>query len=165
MKLDSIKELYITELQDLYDAEKQIVDALPKMANAASSPDLKSAFQSHLQQTRGQVERLDRIFAKLDAPSRGKKCKGMAGLIAENEELLKEKADPVVRDAGLIAGAQKVEHYEIASYGTVRTYARLIGENEAATLLQQTLDEEGDTDKKLTALAESHINKEAARAA
>jgi ferritin-like metal-binding protein YciE len=165
MKLETIKELYISELQDLYDAENQIVEALPKMANAASSPELKSAFQTHLQQTRGQVERLDRIFAKLGFPPRGKKCKGMAGLIAENEELLKQKADPDVRDAGLIGGAQKVEHYEIAGYGTVRTYARLIGDNDAANLLQQTLDEEGDTDKKLTALAERDINREAAHAA
>jgi ferritin-like metal-binding protein YciE len=162
MKLETIKDLYVEELKDLYDAENQIINALPKMEQAASNPQLKSAFQQHLQQTRGQVDRLDRIFQQLGENPRGKKCKGLAGIVAEGEELLKEQADPDVRDAGLIAAAQKVEHYEIAGYGTVRTYAQQLGQQDAATLLQQTLDEEGETDKKLTRLAEQNINKKAA---
>jgi len=165
MKLETIKELYIKELKDLYDAENQITQALPKMAEAASSPQLKSAFQQHLQQTQEQIKRLEQIFGKLGETSTGVKCKGMAGLIAENEELLKKPADPDVKDAGLIAGAQKVEHYEIAGYGTVRTFAQHLGDQEAVRLLQQTLDEEGETDKKLTRLAEQGINQEAAAGA
>lgn len=161
MKLESLKELYVSELQDLYDAENQILQALPKMAQAASSNRLRSAFQEHEQQTRGQVDRLDRIFQQIGANPRGKKCKGVAGLIAEGQELMKEDAEPVVRDAGLIAAAQKVEHYEIAGYGTVRTYAQMLGENDACRLLQETLNEEGETDKKLTAIAE-RINEQAA---
>jgi ferritin-like metal-binding protein YciE len=162
MQLETIKELYVHELSDLYDAENQILQALPKMSQAASAPELKKAFEEHLQQTKGQVERLDTIFQQLGEKPERKKCKGMAGLLAEGEEMIKEKADPDVKDAGLIAGAQKVEHYEIAGYGTVRTYAKLLGEQEAAKLLQQTLDEEGATDKKLTTLAEREINKRAA---
>lgn len=162
MSLATIKDLYEEELKDLYDAENQILEALPKMSKAAHSPELKRAFQEHLEQTKGQVERLDTIFQQMGSKPGGKKCKGMAGLLAEGEHLMKEKADPDVLDAGLIAGAQKVEHYEIAGYGTVRTYARLLGEQEAARLLQQTLDEEGATDKKLTTLAERDINKKAA---
>jgi ferritin-like metal-binding protein YciE len=164
MKLESMKELYVSELKDLYDAETQIIHALPKMASAASSPELRSAFETHLQQTRGQVDRLDQILLRLGEKTGGKKCKGMAGVIAEGEELIKQHADPDVRDAGLITAAQKVEHYEMAGYGSARTFARLLGENEAASLLQQTLDEEGDTDKRLTALAERDINRHAAHA-
>jgi ferritin-like metal-binding protein YciE len=160
MKLESLKELYVSELQDLYDAEEQILQALPKMAQAASSSRLRSAFEQHLEQTRGQVQRLDTIFQQLGADPKGKKCKGLAGLVAEGQDLLKEKAEPEVRDAGLIAAAQKVEHYEIAGYGTVRTYAEILGEKNAARLLQQTLDEEGETDKKLTSIAE-RINEQA----
>jgi ferritin-like metal-binding protein YciE len=144
MKLESIKDLYVEELKDLHDAENQILQALPKMAKAASAPELRAAFEEHQRQTQGQVERLDRIFQQLGARPEGKKCKGVAGLLAEGDELMKEEAEPEVRDAGLIAGAQKVEHYEIAGYGTVRTYAQLLGETEAARLLQQTLDEEGE---------------------
>jgi ferritin-like metal-binding protein YciE len=162
MALTSIRDLYVEELQDLYDAEQQILGALPKMAKAATAAPLKKAFEHHLEQTRGQVERLDQIFQRMGADPKGKKCKGMSGLLAEGDELMKEKADPDVRDAGLIAGAQKVEHYEIAGYGTVRTYAKMLGEQEAVRLLQQTLDEEGETDKKLTQLAERDINKAAA---
>jgi len=162
MKLETIRDLYVEELKDLYDAENQITKALPKMAKAASATELKSAFEQHLKQTEGQVTRLERIFQKLEESPGGKKCKGVAGLLAEGEELIKEDAEPEVRDAGLIAAAQKVEHYEMAGYGTVRAYAQLLGEKEAAQLLQQTLDEEGETDKKLTALAESKINKRAA---
>jgi len=165
MKLESMHSLFVHELQDLYDAETQILQALPKMAEAASSPELKKGFEEHRRQTEGQVQRLEQIFQQLNASSKGKKCKGMAGLIAEGEELIKEKADPDVKDAGLIACAQKVEHYEIAGYGSARTWAQIMGQQQACQLLQQTLDEEGETDKKLTRLAERGINKEAARAA
>jgi ferritin-like metal-binding protein YciE len=164
MKLESIKDLYVSELKDLYDAEQQIIQALPKMAQAASSPELRSAFEEHLDQTKGQAQRLEQIFDMMGSKASRKRCKGIAGVLEEGEELLKEKAEPEVLDAGLIAGAQKVEHYEIAGYGSVRTYAQLLGENEAARLLQQTLDEEGETDKKLTRLAERGINREAAMA-
>jgi len=165
MKLDSLKKLYVEELRDLYSAEKQIVKALPKMAKAASAPELRRAFEGHLQETEKQVERLETIFENLGATSRGKTCKGMEGLLEEGEELLKEKAEPEILDAALIAAAQRVEHYEMAGYGTVRTYARLLNETEAVGLLQETLDEEGETDKKLTQLAESLINPEALAAA
>jgi ferritin-like metal-binding protein YciE len=161
MSLNSIRELYVEELKDLYDAENQILQALPKMAQQASSSELKTAFQQHEQQTRQQVQRLDQIFQQMGEKREGAKCPGMAGIIREGEELMKKPADPDVRDAAMIAAAQKVEHYEIASYGTVRTYAKMLGENEAARLLQQTLDEEGETDHKLTKLAESGINKQA----
>lgn len=162
MKLESIRDLYVEELKDLYDAENQITQALPKMGQAAQAPELKRAFQEHLKQTEGQIQRLEQIFQHLGTPAKGKKCKGVAGLIAEGEELLKEDAQPEVRDAGLIATAQKVEHYEMAGYGTVRTYAEMLGEREAAKLLQATLDEEGETNKKLTALAEQKVNRKAA---
>jgi ferritin-like metal-binding protein YciE len=165
MKTESLRALYVTELKDLYDGEKQILGALPKMAQNASDPQLRAAFEEHLQQTRAQVARLETIFQRLGQSPGGKKCTGIAGIISEGEELIKQKPDPDVLDAGLIGGAQKVEHYEIAGYGTVRTFARMLGDNEAANLLQQTLDEEGQTDKKLTQLAERGINREAARAA
>ena len=164
MKLNTLQDLLIEELQDLYDAESQILKALPKMAKAASAPQLRQAFEEHLQQTQTHVERLDRVFQQFGAKAKGKTCKAMQGLITEGEEMIKEKADPAVRDAGLIAAAQRVEHYEMAGYGTVRTYARQLGQQQAASLLQQTLDEEGMTDKKLTQLAESLINLEAERA-
>jgi ferritin-like metal-binding protein YciE len=165
MKLDSLKKLYIEELRDLYSAENQLVKALPKMAKAASAPKLQQAFQAHLQETKNQVTRLDTIFEKLEKSPKGKTCKAMQGLIEEGEELLKEDAEPQILDAALIAAAQRVEHYEIAGYGTVRNYARLLNETEAARLLQETLDEEGRTDEKLTHLAESLINQEALAAA
>src|SRR5438874_4842677 len=148
MTLDTLKDLYVSELKDLYSAENQILKALPKMAKAAANPMLKGAFEEHLTQTRGQVQRLEQIFQQLGKSPGGKACKGMQGLIEEGEELLKEDAEPEVLDAGLIAAAQRVEHYEIAGYGTVRTYARQLGDANAAQLLQQTLDEEGETDKK-----------------
>jgi len=161
MKLESLRELFIEELQDLYSAEDMILEALPKMIEEATSPELKSAFQQHLEQTKGQVARLDRIFDQLDGVDReDKKCKGMKGIIDDNEDLLDEDAEPEVRDAGMIAGAQRVEHYEIAGYGTVRTYAKLLGRSDWAQLLQQTLDEEKQTDLKLNQLAE-HLNLEA----
>src|SRR5437016_8769757 len=158
MKLETLNELLIEQLQDLYSAENQIIEALPKMAEAASSPELKRAFQEHLRQTEGQVERLEQCFEQLDTEAEGNECKGMKGLLEEGEDLMDEDAEPEVLDAGLIAAAQRVEHYEIAGYGCARTYAELLGDSEGAKLLQQTLDEEGATDKKLTELAKTLIN-------
>jgi ferritin-like metal-binding protein YciE len=162
MKLESLHELLIDELQDLYSAENMIIKALPKVIDQASSPDLKNGLRQHLEQTRGHVRRLDQIFDQLGASidRKGKKCKGMDGIIKENKELLSQDADPEVLDAGMIAGAQRVEHYEIAGYGTARTFARILEHNDWAQLLQQTLDEEKEADAKLTRLAE-HINVEA----
>ncbi len=162
MEMESLRELFVEQLKDLYSAENQIVKALPKMIKSADSKELKSAFEEHLEQTRGQVERLEQIFEELDESPRGKKCVGMEGLIKEGKELMSEDAEPEVLDAGLIAAAQHVEHYEIAGYGCVRTYAQLLGMKSAVKLLQQTLDEEKETDKILNGLAES-INVEAKR--
>jgi ferritin-like metal-binding protein YciE len=161
MPIQTLKELYVDELKDLYSAEQQILKALPKMEKKASEPELKNAFNFHLNQTREQVRRLEKILKDLDESPRGKKCLGMAGLIQEGSELLKEKADPAVKDAGLIKAAQSVEHYEIAGYGSARTFALRMGYNDAAQLLQQTLEEEGDTDHKLTDLAERIVNPQA----
>jgi ferritin-like metal-binding protein YciE len=158
-KPEHLQDLYVEELRDLYNAEKQILKALPKMAERASNQELQTAFQMHTDQTERQVERLERIFDDLGTKPTGKHCKGMEGLIEEGKELLEKKnANPDALDAGLIAAAQKVEHYEIAGYGTVRTLAEQLGFSEHARLLQETLDEEGETDKKLTRLAESRIN-------
>jgi len=162
--MNSLRELYVEELKDLYSAETQILKALPRMIRAATNKDLQRAFTLHERQTQQQVKRLDRIFRMLDESTRGKKCKGMEGLLEEGQELIKERPEPEVLDAGLIAAAQRVEHYEIAGYGTVRTYARQLGEEEQANLLQETLDEEGETDKLLSSLAESSINIEAEQA-
>jgi ferritin-like metal-binding protein YciE len=159
-----LEELLVDELKDLYSAENQILKALPKMAKAASAPELKRAFERHLEETRRQVERLDQIGEALDIRLTGKKCKGMEGLIEEGKEVISEDFDENTLDAGLIGAAQKVEHYEIAAYGTARAHAAMLGYNKAAKLLQQTLDEEGATDKKLTALAESVVNVEAVQA-
>lgn len=159
-----LKELLVDELKDLHSAEKQIIAALPKMAKAASSPDLRRAFERHLEETRRQAERLEEIGEDLEFRISGKKCKGMEGLIEEGKELMQEDLDDNALDAGLIGAAQKVEHYEMAAYGTARTHADLLGYKKAAKLLQQTLDEEGATDKKLTALAENIINVEATTA-
>jgi ferritin-like metal-binding protein YciE len=160
-KMRTLEDLYVDHLKDLYSAEKQLVKALPKMAKNASSPDLQKAFQEHLRQTERQVERIERIFSELDGSPRGKKCVGMEGLIEEGNEIMKEDAEPEVMDAGLIAAAQKVEHYEIASYGTVRAWAERLGFDRAARLLQETLDEESMANEKLTQIAESHVNMEA----
>lgn len=160
MEIDSLRKLYVEELKDLYSAEKQILQALPRMAKKAKNPQLKAGFEEHVRQTEEHVARLDQIFEGLGKSPRGKKCKGMEGLLEEGKEVMQEDMDDETRDAALIAAAQRVEHYEMAGYGTVRTYANLLGEREAAKLLQQTLDEEGLTDKKLTQLAES-INVEA----
>ena len=164
MKMKSLQDLYIDCLRDLHSAEAQLVKALPKMAKAASSPDLQQAFTDHLEETRGHVERLDQIFEKLGKRGTGKKCAAMEGLIEEGKEILELEAAPDVIDAGLIGAAQRVEHYEMAAYGTARTWAKQLGDHEAADLLQQTLDEEGAADKKLTELAESGVNMEAAMA-
>lgn len=161
MELDSLQALYVNDLKDLYSAEKQILKALPKMIKAASHEELAATFSEHLRVTERQVQRLEKIFADLDESPRGKKCVGMEGLIEEAQELLKEKPEPEVLDAGLIAKAQHVEHYEMAGYGTVRTYAEQLGLTRHAELLQQTLDEEGEADKRLSALAEASINLEA----
>src|SRR5579884_1173700 len=161
MKADTLQDLFIDELQDIYSAENLIVEALPKMIEKASSPDLKQGFKLHLEQTREQIVRLDRIFDQIpDVDREDKKCKGMEGIIKEGQEILKSDMDDDVKDAALIAAAQRVEHYEIASYGTVRTYANLLGRRDWAQLLEQTLAEEKDTDVKLSQLAD-HINVEA----
>ena len=159
-----LQELLVDELKDIYNAENQIIKALPKMAKAASSPELKRAFERHLEETKRQVERLDQIGEALDIKMTGKKCKGMEGLIEEGKEIMSEDLEEDTLDAGLIGAAQKVEHYEIAAYGTARAHANLLGLNKIARLLQQTLDEEGNTDRKLTQLAESIINVEAVEA-
>jgi ferritin-like metal-binding protein YciE len=160
MELDTLEALYIDELKDLWSAEKQILKALPRMVRAAGDKNLKRAFTQHERQTRQHVTRLERIFKQLDASPRGKKCVGMEGLLEEGAELIKEKPDQDVLDAGLISAAQHVEHYEMAGYGTVRTWARLLGRDDQADLLQQTLNEEGETDKLLTSIAEA-VNVEA----
>ena len=158
MKLDTLKDLYIHELKDLYSAERQIIKALPKMVKAATNDALASGFQEHLEQTREHADRLEKILSGYNQTTRGPKSKGMEGLLAEGSEMMEEEADEEVRDAGLIAAAQRVEHYEISGYGTARTYASLLGDKEGAKLLQTTLDEEAETDKKLTTLATSSIN-------
>lgn len=163
MKLETLRDLYTEQLKDLYSAETQLVDALPKMAKAASNPQLQRAFQEHLVQTKQHVQRLEQIFAQIGDKPKGQTCKGMEGLLKEGEEMIKMKGDSAAIDAGLIAAAQRVEHYEIAGYGCVRTYAAQIGDRQGAMLLQQTLDEEGTTDKRLTQLAEQVINLEAER--
>src|ERR687890_2590263 len=150
MSLDSMDKLFLEELKDIYHAEKQLIRALPRMAKAAESPELQQAFTTHLKETQGQVQRLERIFKELGQPVRGKRCKGMEGLVEEGKEKMEEEGEPPVMDAALIASAQKVEHYEIAAYGCLRTYAELLGFSEAAQLPQQTLQEEEATDKALT---------------
>ena len=158
MKLASLRDLLIDELKDLYSAENQLVKALPKMAKAVSSDDLRSAIEKHLKETEGHVERLDEIFTLLEVKSKTKKCKAMEGLIKEGQEMISEDGDDAVKDAGIIAAAQRVEHYEMAGYGCVRTFARHLGLDEVVELLQQTLDEEKAADEKLTEVAESEIN-------
>jgi ferritin-like metal-binding protein YciE len=158
---ETLKELLVEELQDLYSAENQLLKALPKMAKAASNPKLKAGFEQHLKETKGHVDRLEKMCKALDEKPKGPKCKAMEGLIEEGEEIIKEHDDPEVLDAGLICAAQKVEHYEIASYGTARAWAELLNETQVVKLLEQTLDEEKATDEKLTKLAVSGINVEA----
>ena len=161
MKLDTLEKLYVDELRDIYNAENQLLKALPKMAKGASSSDLKDAFETHLRQTESHVERLEQIFAELDESPKGKTCHGMKGLIEEGSEILKEDGEESVLDAGIIVAAQKVEHYEMAAYGSARTFARLLGQTKAAELLQTTLDEESETNESLNQLAEKMVNPEA----
>ena len=160
MELETLKDLYLHELKDLYSAENQIIKALPKMAKAATNSKLAAGFETHLAETKEHATRLEKILKSHSESTRGPKCKGMEGVIKEGAEMIEEDAEDEVRDAGLISAAQRVEHYEMAGYGTARTYAQLLGDSQAAKLLQKTLDEEGATDKKLTTLASS-INVEA----
>jgi ferritin-like metal-binding protein YciE len=160
-KLETLKDLLVEELRDLYSAENQIIKALPKMRKAASSDQLKAAFEEHLEQTRGHVARLEQIFQTMGEKPTGKTCKAMEGLVEEGSEMIAEKAQPAVKDAGLIAAAQRVEHYEMAGYGTARTFAEHLRMSDAARLLQETLDEEEATDHKLTTLAETNNNLQA----
>ena len=157
LKLETLRDLYIEELRDLYSAENQLIKALPKMAEAASDGQLKQAFLDHLEQTENHVARLEQIFEALDEKPEGETCQAMEGLVKEGSEMIKAKGDPIVLDSGLIGAAQRVEHYEMAGYGTVRSLAQRLGESEAAGILQETLDEEGDADTLLTEIAESQV--------
>jgi ferritin-like metal-binding protein YciE len=161
MKLDTLKTLYINELRDLYNAESQLVKALPKMAKGASSEELQDAFQKHLEQTKTHVERLEEVFEEIGEKPKGKTCKAMKGLIEEGSEILQEDGEESVLDAGIIVAAQKVEHYEIAGYGSVRTFAQILGKDRSAELLQTTLDEESEANELLNKLAEDIVNPEA----
>ncbi len=158
MEMESLRDLFVDQLKDIYSAETQITKALPKLTKAASSTELQNAFRMHLDQTQNQIKRLDEIFNNLGKNPKGKKCKGMEGLIEEGADMMKEDATPEVMDAGLIAAAQRVEHYEISAYGTARAYARMLGDERSASLLNQTLEEESQTDEKLNQLAEGQIN-------
>jgi ferritin-like metal-binding protein YciE len=165
VKLVSLHDLFVDQLRDLYSAENQIIKALPKMARAASNPELRSGFEEHLEQTREHAKRLEQIFEQLDTSAGGKKCKAVEGLIDEGKELMAEDAEPAVLDAGLIAGAQRVEHYEMAGYACVRTWVQQLGYTKAARLLEEALSEEKATDAKLSELAEQMINEPAAATA
>jgi ferritin-like metal-binding protein YciE len=165
MKLNSLNELLVEQLQDLYDAENQLVKALPKMAKSASNASLKRVFEEHLEQTRGHVNRLEKVFESLGQKAKSRTCEAMKGLIEETDDFLDESATAPVRDAGMIACAQRVEHYEIAGYGSVRTWCEQLGRGDAARLLQQTLDEEKAADSKLTQVAETMSNPQAAAGA
>jgi ferritin-like metal-binding protein YciE len=161
MKINSLRDVFIHELKDLYSAEKQLTKALPKMARAAEDEQLSAGFEAHLQQTEGHVNRLERILSDMGETTRGEKCKAMEGLIEEGASVIDEDGLPEIKDALLISAAQRVEHYEIAGYGSARTFAELLGEDRAASLLQQTLDEEAETNEKLTRLAENAVNPKA----
>jgi ferritin-like metal-binding protein YciE len=163
LTLENLEDVLILQLRDLYGAEEQLIEALPKMSEGASSPELKNAFQMHLAETREHVNRLEEAFGLLGQEAESESCEAMEGLISEGEEIVGLDGDPDVKDAALIAAAQRVEHYEIAGYGCARTFARRLGHNEVAGLLQQTLDEEGNADKILTEIAELFVNEEAAR--
>ena len=161
---NSFDDLFTHQLKDVYDAEHQLTEALPKMADAATSSDLKNAFNTHLMETREQIKRLDQVFQLLGKNPERETCPAMKGLVKEGQETISASGDPQVKDAALIASAQRAEHYEIAAYGTLRTLAQTVGRQDVASLLQQTLDEEGNADKKLTRIAESHVNSEASQA-
>jgi ferritin-like metal-binding protein YciE len=165
VKVSSLKELYVEELRDIYDAEKEIVKALPKVAQASLTPELRKAFEEHLEQTKGHVQRLEQIFNGLGEEPKTKKCDGMRGILEEGEDVVSESSEGPIRDAGLIAGAQRVEHYEIAVYGSLKTWARQLGDERAVQLLEQTLNEEKEADQELTEIAESGVNSEAVRSA
>jgi ferritin-like metal-binding protein YciE len=164
MPVENLEQLLIDELKDIYSAEKQITKALPKMAKATKSPELRQAFETHLEETKGQIERLDQIFETLGKKATGKTCHGMQGVIEEGSEMIQELDKGDVRDAALISAAQRVEHYEIAAYGTVREYAKMLGHKDVAKLLDETLDEEKATDEKLNSLS-ARVNSEAMKAA
>lgn len=161
MKINTMNDLYIAMLKDILYAEKKLVKTLPKLAKAATSPQLKTAFENHAEESKVHVDRLEQVFASLDKPARGETCEAMDGLIEEGEEMISDATDPQVLDAGLIACAQKVEHYEIATYGTLCVFAKMLGYRDQAALLQKTLDEEKQTDSKLTKIAETTINQTA----
>lgn len=160
-EFNNLNDLFVEQLEDLYDAEKRLTEALPKMAQAASSSQLKNAFTEHFEQTKNHVRRLEDVFNQIGSKPKRETCEAMRGLISEGQKMIDAKGDPDVRDAALIAAAQRVEHYEIAGYGSVRTFAERLGMNDVARTLQQTLSEEGETDKKLTQIAESGINQQA----
>lgn len=162
MQMTDLRDLFVEELKDLYSAEKQLVRALPKVIKSCENEELRQALEDHLAETEEQTQRLEGIFQRMGTTGRGKKCKGMEGLIEENKELMEEDADPDVMDAGLIVGCQKIEHYEIAGYGSAVTFAKLLGDEEAAQVLAQTLEEEKAADQRLTEIAESAINVQAA---
>ena len=164
MKLNSLRDLFVDVIKDLHSAEAQIVKALPRLAKAASSPELRQAFEEHLEETENQVRRLEQIAEKLGISPKGKRCRGMEGLLEEAREVLEEDGDDTVLDAAFIAAAQKVEHYEIAGYGCARTYAEMLGDTRAAELLQESLDEEMAADQKLTEIAERIVNPNAIEA-
>ena len=164
-EMGTLHEAFVDELRDTYDAEKQLTKALPKMAKAANSPELRDAIETHLEETRQQVERLEQVFESLDEKARGKHCDGIAGIIQEAQAIMKEDFDEATADACLIAAAQRAEHYEMAAYGTLVAWARAMGHDEAADLLQETLDEEKAADEKLNTLAEGGINEQAAEGA
>ena len=164
-QMGTLHEAFVEELRDTYDAEKQLTKALPKMAKAASSPELQDAFETHLEETRQQIERLEQVFASIEEKARGKHCEGIAGIIQEAQAIMQEEFDDATADATLIAAAQRAEHYEMAAYGTLVAWARAMGHDEAADLLQETLDEEKAADEKLNTLAEGGINEQAAEGA
>jgi ferritin-like metal-binding protein YciE len=165
MKIESMEDLFVEQIEDLYDAEQRLVKALPKMAEASTSPELRQAFESHLDETRGHVTRLEQVFLALRKKPKSQTCDAMKGLIEEGEDMISNTGQSPVRDAGLIAAANRVEHYEIAAYGTVRTLAKALGVNEAVSLLNATLAEEKKADEKLTNLAETSVNQQALRSA
>jgi len=164
-QLNALSNVFISQLKDMHSAETQLVEALPKMASAATTEELTNAFEEHLNETKGQVKRLEQVFSSIEAEPGGNHCKAMEGLIAEGEEIINKAGEPEAKDAALICGAQKVEHYEIATYGTLREYARILGHSEAQRLLEENLNEEKAADKLLTKLAEQSINEKAVHAA
>ena len=163
MKIDNMEELFLAEIEDLYDCEKRLTKALPKMAKASTSPELRQAFESHLRETQGHAERLERVFSEMGKSPKAETCEAIKGLIEEGEQMISNTDQSPLRDAGVIAAANRVEHYEIAAYGSARTFAQTLGLSSAVSLLEQTLEEEKKADKKLTELAETMINMEALR--